>query len=309
MVKAQDEQTTDSVFDFLYHDSRRIGSFLSQFDNNGLLTGLSHSEGVTKGAKRSKKVGIGGSSPVGGGSFEFEIGPGETGSENLERAYDPFWANARTFLDLLSERDMLCRNAEGARIGQFVLVSGSLIIADLKMVQKLWELPAVRNMMIAGALGGEDEEDISHLSRQERRKVESERKRNKGKKQEIPDELAITMEMLPYMPHSGQMHIVTDNDAFWAPITDNCMVSPISELMLKHGSKIAGTWNMVGILDALPFEEHSLMNPLEMLRVGMMGDNLTNVALSLGEPIMQTMGRPLLSYGITPLLVFREIES
>lgn len=48
----QGEAGPDSVFDFLYHDSRRIGSFLSQFDNNGLLTAINQGESASRNARR-----------------------------------------------------------------------------------------------------------------------------------------------------------------------------------------------------------------------------------------------------------------
>lgn len=55
-AKEQGEPAIDSVFDFLYHDSRRIGSFLSQFDESGLLTGITP-EGRHE--ARRMKAGIG----------------------------------------------------------------------------------------------------------------------------------------------------------------------------------------------------------------------------------------------------------
>lgn len=40
---AQGQPATASVYDFLYHDARRVGSFLAQFDENGLLQSLKRS--------------------------------------------------------------------------------------------------------------------------------------------------------------------------------------------------------------------------------------------------------------------------
>ena len=314
----QDEAESASVFDFLYHDSRRIASFLSQFDNNGLLTGLTQSESASRGAKRSKRIGIGGNAPlVGGGNLELEIGPGEVGAEGLERVYDPYWANALAFLDVLEERGLLQRDIQSARMGQFVLASGTLVMSDLKMIQAVWSLPSIRNIMIKSfkeAQRQEQDEDNPDepepQNRHAKRAAQSKaRKSPKAPKDEIeiPDELAITMEMLPHMPHGGQMHLVDGDMAVWAPVSDGCLVTPMSELILKHGQKVAGDWSMVGILDALPFEQGELLSPLEMIQVGLIGDNLSKLALSLASPLRQIMGRPLLSYGITPLLVFREV--
>ncbi|MBC7160115.1 MAG: hypothetical protein H5U21_08725, partial [Porphyrobacter sp.] len=150
-TEEQGEAESGSVFDFLYHDHRRIASFLSQFDVNGLLTGLTQGEGVTKGAKRSKRLGVGAQAPlVGGGSLDFEIGPGEAGSQTLERIYDPFWVNARQFLDVLTERDMIQRDISAANMGEFVLAKGFLSVLDLVMFKEAWKLPSLQRMIKAG---------------------------------------------------------------------------------------------------------------------------------------------------------------
>lgn len=292
-----------SVYDFLYHDSRRIGSFLAQFDENGLLTGLKRGESVTKGASRGFRLGVGASSPMfGGGNIDIERGPGEAGEENLERAYDPHWANAREFLDALTERHMIQRNITEARIGQFVLVSGSLIIADLKMLKSFWPLPMVQKAMSTAAVANSTPEPTGN--RQQRLSQQSQQRRQpKGPS----DEIKIVMEVLPHLPHSGQMHIVNEDFAVWGSAAEGAMISDMSDLVLMHGAKVAGTWNMLGILDALPYEPNQALTPVEMVRSGMTSDSIAKAALSLGPYIRTAMGRPLLSYGMTPLLVFRTV--
>lgn len=305
--KGQDEADPDSVFDFLYHDSRRIASFLSQFDANGLLTGLTQGESVAKGTKRSKKLGIGGDVPLLiGGKVEFEVGPGEVGSQTMERAYDPFWANARQFLDVLTERDLIQRDVSKARIGQFALVTGSLIVSDMAMLQSLWGLPAIKQALAKAIKDAEDAEGDSSteaVNRQQRRAAQKKKEATPA----IPLDLQVTMEVLPHMPHSAHLHIVTDDLAVWAPASEHSLVTPVSDLVLKHGAKVAGQWSMLGILDALPWETDEMMTPLEMIRTGMMSENIAKAALSLAPTIKQAIGRPILSYGMTPLLVFREV--
>jgi hypothetical protein len=125
----QGEPGSDSVYDFLYHDVRRIGSFLAQFDDAGHLQQITQSEGATRGSKRGWKAAAGGSLPgVGSANLSVERGPEKGGFEASERVYDPLWTNARTLLDYLSERDMLRQELARARIGQFVVVSGTLSI-------------------------------------------------------------------------------------------------------------------------------------------------------------------------------------
>ena len=309
--EGQGEVENASVYDILYHDDVRIASFLSQFDNNGLLTGLTAGDSVVKGQKRGKKFGLGGSSPVGGGNLSFELGPGEAGSESLQRVYDPYWANALQFLDVLHARNLIQREVNQARIGQFILATGSLILSDLNTLKALWELPSIRKSMINAAVEAakNEEEEQEPQNRQERRKRNAQNRNKRAPKEpEIPEEMAIAMEALPHMPHGGQIHLVDENDAYWAPVKERSLVAPMTELILKHGPKIAGQWSMVGILDALPWEENAEMTAMEMVRIGMLGDSVPNLALNLAGPIRQMMGRPLLSYGITPLLIFREIS-
>jgi hypothetical protein len=131
--EGQEEPRSDSVLDFLYHDARRVGSFLAQFDDAGHLQGLTESETVAKRVKRSWKLSVGGSIPEAGASGEaaIERGPAEGGSKTNERVYDPFWTNALTLLDYLEVNGLIQRDIWQARIGQFVLVKGNLIVLDV----------------------------------------------------------------------------------------------------------------------------------------------------------------------------------
>ena len=46
-----DDPSQDSVYDFLYCDTRRIGSFLAQFDVSGHLQQVTASDSISKGHK------------------------------------------------------------------------------------------------------------------------------------------------------------------------------------------------------------------------------------------------------------------
>lgn len=306
--KAQGAPEVDSVFDFLFHDSRRIGSFLAQFDENGLLTGLRQTDSATKGTRRGFKVELGASTPItGGGNIGFERGPGESGAQAMERAYDPFWANAREFLDALEARNMIQRDIKSARIGQFVLVSGSLIISDLKMLQAIWPLPMVQKAMVAGAAEAANRGESATDGNRQQRLAQAAKDRKSAPKG-VPDEIKMVMELLPHLPHSGQFHLVGDEFAVWAPASEDSLVGSMSDLLLKHGAKIGGTWNMLGILDALPYEEDQNLTLMEMLQVGLMSDGIAKISMELPPLIRLALGRPVLSYGMTPLLVFREVS-
>ena len=108
----------------LYHDARRVGSFLAQMDPSGHLTAVKHTENATSasGMKFSAHAGAGVSLARGGGAFEDQRTAGE--QQSAERTYDPLWTNALALLDMLDERGMIRDGLESARIGQFVKVSG-----------------------------------------------------------------------------------------------------------------------------------------------------------------------------------------
>lgn len=141
--EAQGEQSTASVYDFLYNDSHRVGSYLAQLDENGLLTEVRQGESVVKKAKRGFSV----SGQVLGSGGGIEWTPKEGGGESSERVYDPFWANARELLDALDAEGMVRRDLSTAPIGSMVLISGHMSIVDLALFKALWSLPAIQKLM------------------------------------------------------------------------------------------------------------------------------------------------------------------
>jgi hypothetical protein len=127
-----EESQNDSVFDFLYCDSSRIGSFLAQFDDSGHLKEVRQRETASKGRKRGFEVSVGGGAMLAGtggsGSLGIKRAPSEEGSEGSERVYDPLWANVLTFLDSLAINDLLADDISKAGIGQFIR---SLVYCEL----------------------------------------------------------------------------------------------------------------------------------------------------------------------------------
>ena len=239
----QEELEKDSVFDFLYHDVRRVGSFLAQFDDAGYLQSLTRSESVTKGSKRGWKFSLGGGLPGDLGSAETSVerGPGEAGSETSERAYDPLWTNARTLLDYLGERDMIRRDIWGARIGQFVLAKGNLLVLDLAMLKSARERPNIQRAVMAGS------SQPVQPNRAGRRRQQAQ-----GQARGMPSEAEMVIEMLSIFPHSVQAHLIGENFRAWCSLGEDSLVGLSSDLVLKHGSFVPGEWAVLGILDAFP---------------------------------------------------------
>jgi len=144
----QKAQKGDSVFDFLYADSRRIASFLSQFTTFGHLTEIVHGEEVTEGSERKGTVKASAGLPIVASLMgEHETGTTAEYGEMSHKRYDPTWTNALNFLDHLAQLDLINRNITGAGIGEFVLFTGPIQIHDLHLLEKTWRLPSIAKAM------------------------------------------------------------------------------------------------------------------------------------------------------------------
>jgi hypothetical protein len=79
---------------------------------------------------------------------------------------------------------------------------------------------------------------------------------------------------------------------------------------LKHGVAIAGLWNILGVLDALPDEgENSQVYMTDQLIAAIsLGAIGAQIVGPLAPAVRLLLGRPGTAYGTTPLLIFREVS-
>ena len=289
---ASEAQTSGSVFDILYADTRRLSSLLSQFSEDGLVTE------VVRGAEETSATKVGVSVKV------VSADGTETGRESTSRKIDPQWLLPLLFLD--QAQDMVQRDITTAAIGSLVLAQGRLVVTDLRILQELWKSPAMKKFILA-QMKRAAEIESAPTNRQERRSA--------AKKPAENSEAELVLDMLPMMPHSPQVNIVTDQHAVWATIEPNSLVGTVEDIVLKHGAKVAGGWSMIGILDARPWEQRDdgdyedWLSFDDKLHIGMFTDNVWKVATDLAQHVRTALGRPLLSYAVTPLIIFREIET
>lgn len=279
----------DSVFDFLYHDPQRIGSFLAQFDPYGVVQSLKRTQQVTSQSGEAAKNQLGFNVGIAKGAMGSDTSVSEGLSDGSERVYDPLWSNARAFLDYLEGHALLERDLAQAQIGRFVLFSGELTLTDLAVVREAWKLDAMQKL-----LGIVPDKASKHANSSAKKDPEQESKQ-------------FAFEMLSILPHSLQATVDDGVDAVWANLKPNCLATDPSDLMLKHGFRIPGEWSVVGILDAQPFSgafDSSQINVAEG------GEQAAAFLFQTLAPVTRTiMGRPNAAYGITPLLVFREVSA
>ncbi|MDR0274120.1 MAG: hypothetical protein LBI48_02030 [Burkholderiaceae bacterium] len=290
----------DSVFDFLYCDTQRIASFLSQFDDSGHLQQVIQRESATRSTDRKLK--FGGDAKLSliaagaSGNVEAERGTSDEGSEASDRVYDPLWANARTFLDYLDAAKLVVREVTSIRMGTFLLISGVLSVFDMSLLRKVWEdkpLADILKKYIAGT--------VSQPPNREQRRAS----RNHVQTSASP-EIDIVFALLKLMPHAIAASIRSDDVSVWCSLASNGLVGSSSDILLKHGFRVAGTWNMLGIVDAFPETHASNFDndaAGDALSLGTMGA----MVHELGPKVRELLGRPGNAIGVTPLLIFREV--
>ncbi len=285
-----EESQDDSVFDFLYCDSSRIGSFLAQFDKSGHLKEVRQREAASKGRKGGFELTVGGGASLAGtggsGNLGFKRGPSEEGSEASERVYDPLWANALTFLDSIAGHDLIADDIAKAGIGQFIKVTGLLKVIDLSIVKRILESPIVIKKMTAPVIP-------DGANRQQRQRIIA--------KHKISETAEIGMAMASIFSMTTQATIIDKKVSVWCSLRDEYLTVTPADLLLQHGLNIEGRWTIVGILDAKPGRE-------EIHSDGTSPTSLFADALTGMIPTVRNMlGRPNSFFGITPLLILREI--
>lgn len=287
-----DEATTDSVFDFFYYDARRIASFLSQFNNSGHLKEIVLDQSARRAKQNAGSIKATGGIPLAlSGEGVHTTESSAMHQNRSQRIYDPTWTNARLFLDTLDEMDMINRSITTANMGQFVLCSGNLSIADLKLMEQTWKLKSIQAVI-------KSEQGVTSGNRQQRRA--------KGKTASEPtNNIDLVIEMLSIMPHTIQAKI-SGVESVWCSLSEEGMSAHASDITLKHGMNIPGTWHAVGILDAKPEGVVVDDNEPDFGDGQELGAKLMTVIAPITR---QLLGRPEDHFGITPLLIFREIES
>lgn len=293
----QDQGEEDSAFDFLYADSKRIAQFLGQFSQFGHLTGITRTDGVSR---------------TGGGGINVgaaKVDKATSTNEAQTRQFDVKWLDPVRFLDEINRRGMIYRQIADASIGQIVLLSGHLALFDLSTLKTVWSIKEFQQAMIAAAQNPSTTAPALPLNRHERRKLQN----NPAVSDEEKAQRA-ALELLPSLPHAVQACVFDDSDlAVWCSLREEALATPASDLLLKHGCRVAGQWSMIGILDAYPEEGPNAADDasLEPIYQALAAKHLGGLGALIGgiaPPIRQMLGRPATAYGMTPILIFREVS-
>lgn len=262
-----------SVFDFLYHDPQRINSFLAQFDDNGHLTQVVQKAGKKVGnANAGQVTGRVGVPLVAGGDANLSTSTTESAEREGQRTYDPIWANALLLLEYLNDQGYINRHLPNANMGQFVLVKGDLWVLDLGLMKEIFGQQAFQGFLASSAQLPVDQQAM----------------------------ISMLIPLVSVIPHVTQAVLVSPSGMTWSSLNPAGLTMPVPDLMMKHGFSIAGKWNVLGVLDATPDKKAPPTPPN-------LGPYVAAL-LGLAPAVRPMMGRPADAFGITPLLIFREVS-
>jgi hypothetical protein len=97
---------------------------------------------------------------------------------------------------------------------------------------------------------------------------------------------------------------VVGENTIWYPLNDDFLVGSIGDLILKHSTNVSGEWHIIGVVDAVPDE----FVPLSMEAfLAMPIQSLEQFVEGLARVSRTILGRPSAAYGVTPIVIFRQI--
>ena len=193
------------------------------------------------------------------------------------------------------------RDLKTARIGDLILASGALSVFDMSLLEKAWKLEAVKKAIVS-TMGEQTRSVVQRQNRSERRRADKQDSSHAQKDAEAG------LEFMGILPHLIQATVADGDDALWCILREEGLTTPANEIFLKHGVSVSGTWRIVGIIDALPdhaSDEVSLFHQIAAARK--LGGMSAAIASHMVIPVKAALGRPKEAFGVTPMLIFRQI--
>lgn len=279
---AQGLESRDSVFDFVYVDSKRITLYLTQMSGFGSLTSLVHSSQESDQSKQT----------IGPRVLQAEAV--ESQQTTTQKHYDTQWVAPLSLLEELQHRDMIKHTFEDVRLGDIFILPGELSLIDIGMFARVWGVVADQQIPSPAPSGNR------HFRRAEKAQ---------GQPPVVPVNqpgAATGLRIMGALDQPLFVNFHSKGRRFWAIGESGYVIGDAGGLALKHGIAIQGTWHLLAILDAMPEAPAQEVGWLARLcgdGVNMAGTQLIDILAEFGK----ILGRPDGCYGITPLAIFREI--
>lgn len=280
---ALDSQTIESIFDFFYLDNPKIKSFYAQLNGVGSLNTLKNTSQI--GDVRKIEATVGAPAIAGG-----KLGNDHSASTTSEHLYDGIPTMPREMINILDDLGFIYRELSDAMLGNLVLLTGRLGVIDIEVTKELVG-PAL-NFYIKDLLK-ENTQESRNLAKEIKDNLKDITQLFKG----IP--FGLEAKLLQYTGKiDEESGIPLCNEAWMTLNRDEIIGNPL-DLNFKHGEFLAGEWHVLGVLDALPYDDFTYTTAPNEFR-----DGIVNMV----KMIKTVAGRPDSAFGITPIAIFRVLK-
>jgi len=109
--------------------------------------------------------------------------------------------------------------------------------------------------------------------------------------------------LLKGLPHAIHAQFLTEEGYLWSSMQTENLTIPADDLTLKYGGTVSGAWKLLFVLDA--WADRGDPPDLQNWSAG----DVTNGVLTAMHALRTQFGRPSGWLGITPLMIFRSINS
>ena len=174
---------------------------------------------------------------------------------------------------------------------------------DVATFKEAWQKPGVKQFVMATVQG-----NVPATMGQPKSAQNAAREKAKA-------EAGLLVELLTVLPHLIQVQLFGANFSAWCTLAEASLVGPSSDVVLKHGAYVQGEWSLLGILDADPdvtpeqAEGGTPNQSIDDLVADMIPSGIGKMTAQLAPITRNLLGRPRTSFGVTPLLIFREVVS
>ncbi|CAA0327929.1 MULTISPECIES: hypothetical protein [Klebsiella] len=274
----QDSQSTDSLFDYFYVDKERVNAITAQLFPSGVLNSIKQTSGESEKDLKELKAGL---SLIG-----VKTNASESWNRSQERLFDSSWSIPLNLLDKLSESGRIKASLNDARLGDIVLIKGMMKIFDAQMVHLC--MPIVKKIK------------INEMKNEKNPKA-------KGLLKESISEFENAEELVKMLPPTTHIDFADSYGNYsWMSVEPSNLTTTLSDVSLKYGPFIPGEWHILCIVDAYA-DDTKLDNPTAPYPT--VSNDLKDAMNSMLIMMRNIMGRPVGSFGITPLIIFRGLAN
>jgi hypothetical protein len=263
LLTGPESAETAEVYDFLYVDRARISALYAQLFPQGILTSVK----TTAQQSFSDDTNVGTDVKI----LKAEAKSTDGGSEGIEHMFDASWSIPLEVLDCLRSRSLVLESARGAGLGSIILTDCYLRVIEFASMENLWE-PAMR------LASSQPSQSI------------------------LPETVSTISEAMKAMPRAIHAHFLTKDAVLWSSLQPENLTIPMTDLTLKYGGTVSGSWKILYLLDAWP----DTGEPPDVSSIWSAGQMMDGILTAI-HALRTMMGRPTSWFGITPLMIFRDI--